>query len=136
MSRFFSLILSALLMAALVGCGPIYRTDYNYMPPKSSAGKMCISQCLQNKSICEQSCQVSNENCKERAHEDALLQYATYRADQARNNQPIKKSVNDFDTSYRCNQSCDCAPAFNSCYSACGGQIQTNKVCVAFCDKQ
>ncbi len=138
MLRIFTpLVCLFLAVIILSGCGPIYRTDYSYKPPKSSAGKMCISQCLQNKSFCEESCQVRNENCKMRAHEDALFQFEAYKREQLKNNQPIQRTVSDFDSSsYRCNNSCDCTPSFNACYSACGGQVLENKVCVAFCDKQ
>ena len=136
MTRFLSLVSFLLAIICLTGCGPIYRTNYNYVPPHSGAGKMCISQCLQNKSMCEQSCEMRNESCKERAHEDAIVQFEAYKHEQFKNKQPIKRSVSDFDTSSSCYENCDCAPSFNSCYSACGGQVQENKVCVAFCDKQ
>ena len=118
----------------LVACGPIYKTQYSYVPPRTSMGNMCISQCVQNKSMCEQMCQMKNQTCRLQAHQDALYQYENYRREQERIGKPIKRTVNDFEYTGACNEICSCDTTFNACYSACGGQVLERQVCVAFCD--
>lgn len=135
MLRQARLLFILFLVGALMGCGPIYETKYTYVPPKSQAGKMCVAQCVQNRGNCDQMCQMRNDTCRAQAKQNAVYQYELYRSDQERSGQPIKKSVSDFDDSYNCNNNCNCAPTYNACYSACGGQILTHKECVAFCDK-
>lgn len=124
-----------LMVWALSACSPIYQTNYDYEPPSSKMGKVCIAQCIQSKSMCQQMCKMREDNCRVRAHEDAIVQYENYRDQQRRIDGEIKKSVSDFDRGYACSETCDCTNAFNECYGACGGQVIENKVCVAFCDK-
>jgi len=134
--RWFSSILILALTGMLFGCGPIYKTEYAYVPPHSSMGKMCIAQCVQGKSACQQMCEMRKENCRARARQEAHYQYEEYKHEQRREHKDVNKDVNDFDNSFfDCNQSCDCTPTFNACYSACGGQVLERQVCVAFCGK-
>lgn len=129
------LSLFSLLVGCLSGCGPIYRTDYSYVPPRSDVGKMCISQCLQNKTVNEQMCQMRNDSCRARAHQDAIYQYENYKHERKREGKEVKKSLSDFENSFSCSDSCDETPNFNICYSTCGGNVITQKTCVAFCGK-
>lgn len=137
MSRYVPMVVLVLIATLLSACGPIYRTEYSYQPPKANLANMCISQCIQSKSMCEQMCQMRNENCRERAHQDALFQFEAYKREQRARGERINKSVSDFDQSYRCGMStsCDCTPAYNACYNSCGGKVIENKICVAFCGK-
>jgi len=34
-----------LLAALLAACGPIYETRYDFIPPNSSQGMMCVQNC-------------------------------------------------------------------------------------------
>lgn len=135
MTKFASISFLALAVIFLTACGPIYRTEYAYTPPKTTTAQMCVNQCVQAKTMCEQMCEMRNENCKTRAHQDALYQYEIYKRDQRAHGKHIKKSVSDFDSSYSCHNTCDCTPSYNSCYASCGGQVYEKKVCVAFCGK-
>lgn len=129
----YFIFLFAFLIAA---CSPIYRSDFQYEPPADATGKMCITQCMQNKGSCQQMCQMKRESCRSRSRENAYFQYQAYKAEQERHGEPIKRSIRDFDNGYfECHQPCHCNQGFNSCYSACGGQVIEKKVCVAFCDK-
>lgn len=117
MSKYFSLILVAVL---LVGCGPIYNTQYNYQPPKSQVGVMCVATCEANRGTCRQMQDIQKENCEERADRDYhwCLKH---------------KDPKDC---YR--QSCFsdytvCDDQYRSCYQGCGGKITATQVCVAFC---
>ena len=135
MTRILSLITLALAVAMLIGCSPIYKTNYAYTPPKSDVGKMCTSQCTQNKMVCEQMCQMRKDNCKSQAKQDAFYKYQSYVNERKSNHLPVDKSVSDFDDSYfSCKDSCDCTSSFHTCYQACGGQITATQVCTAFCD--
>lgn len=137
MLRLFTLLLFVALSGMLLGCGPIYKKEYAYVPPRSSAGKMCLAQCIQGKSNCQQMCQMRNENCRAQARQDAFYQYQEYKHERRREGKEVKKTVNDFDNSFfSCNESCDCTSSFNACYAACGGQVLERDVCVAFCNKK
>lgn len=130
------LILSLLVLVSLLaGCGPVYKREYAFVPPKTGIGKMCIAQCVQGKNACEQNCRMINDNCRARAREDAVYQYELYKHERIREGKEVKKDVSDFDRSYQCSDSCNCEPTYRSCYSACGGQVLQRDVCVAFCDK-
>lgn len=130
-------ILSVLVLASLLtSCGPMYKTEYSFIPPKSDLSKMCTAQCVQSKNDCEQSCRVDNENCRLRAKQNALFEFKNYKEDQKQRGLPITKSVSDFDRSSSCFNSCHCESTFRECYSACGGEVRERQVCVAFCDKK
>lgn len=136
MRRLLALLTIVCSVCVLSACGPIYRTDYAYVPPKSNSGKMCITQCLTNKSMSEQMCQMRNDNCRAQARQDALYQYESYKRDRHAMGKPVRKTLSDFDTSYMCSNSCDTTPQYNACYASCGGQIFEHQTCTAFCDKQ
>jgi len=135
MLRNFRFMFVFALIGLLMGCGPVYKKEYSYVPPKSQAGKICTAQCVQNRGNCEQMCQMRNDTCRAQAKQNAVYQYEMYKEEQHDRGQPVDKRVSDFDDSSSCNNDCNCAPTYNACYSACGGQILTRKVCVAFCDK-
>ncbi|CAM2961660.1 Uncharacterised protein [Legionella steigerwaltii] len=135
LKQFF--IFSILVLASmLIACGPIYNTEYSFVPPQSDVAKMCTAQCIQGKNDCEQSCRVDNENCRMRAQQNAMFEYKHYKEEQKRMGLPINKTVNDFDRSSSCNNSCRCESTYRACYSACGGEVREHKVCVAFCDQR
>lgn len=120
----------------LTGCGPIYKMEYSYVPPHSSAGNMCISQCIQARSMCEQMCQIRIQQCRMASREEAYYEYESYKHERHHEGKKVRKDVSDFDRgSFNCEQSCNCAPSFNACYASCGGQVVEKRVCVAFCDK-
>jgi hypothetical protein len=136
MKKMLGFIVSLCLMAAMLSaCGPVFKTEYSYVPPRSDGGKMCVAQCIQGKNACEQSCEMKNQNCKLRAHQDALTQFEMYKQEQKRIGKPVERSVDSFDRSYACSASCGCDETYNSCYSTCGGKVIETQVCVAFCDK-
>lgn len=137
MQRITSLLFLLVSIALLSACGPVYKKEYSYVPPVSNVAKMCTAQCVQSKNACEQMCQMRNENCRMQSRQDAMYEYENYREQQERLNKPIDKRIEYFDQgSYRCNTSCNCAPTYRSCYSACGGEVLERNVCVAFCDKK
>ncbi len=130
-------LLSLIVLASLLfGCGPIYQREFAYVAPPTSMGKMCTAQCIQGKNACQQMCQMRNDNCRAQARQDAYFQYEEYKRERHREGKEVEKSVSNFDYgSFNCNQSCNCTPTYNACYSACGGQVLEREVCVAFCGK-
>jgi hypothetical protein len=99
-------------------------------------GKMCINQCMQTQSMCQQMCQIANQNCQLQAKEQARLDFAAYRKQRNRQHKAIKKDLNDFNRFGSCQNSCDCLTNYHLCYQNCGGQIIEHKVCTAFCDHE
>jgi hypothetical protein len=136
MNYIYKVILLSFLLF-LSGCVPIYNSSFTYQPPKTSAGSLCLMQCTQSKSQCEVGDKISQETCLTRAHRDAEQEFAGYQAQQLKNNQPIKKSVSDFDKGQFCgSDNGHCAADYNFCYQSCGGIIEEHRTCVAFCDKE
>lgn len=135
MKKSLSIITLLIQILFITACGPVYESQYTLIPPKSDVSKMCTSQCIQTKSFCEQGCRAENDNCKLRAQQSALYEYNEYKSEQVRIGQPVSKTIRDFDRSYSCSNSCNCESTYRDCFSACGGQVIENKVCVAFCDK-
>lgn len=133
--KFFIRISCFLVMCCILpACGPVFRTNYSYVPPKGQMGQMCISQCIQSQSTCNQMCEMKNQNCRMQARQNALLEYEIYKRDH--NNQGGHRTIDSFDRgSWTCNQGCGCEDTYRSCYTACGGQVIANTVCVANCDK-
>lgn len=97
---------------------------------------MCAAQCVQGKNACQQSCMLNKQTCQLRAHQDALTKYQIYKQERLRKGKKVDLDVNAFEDTLACNQACGCEETFNTCYSTCGGQVVTTKVCVAFCDKK
>ncbi len=139
MSRMITFVTGIILLMTtlmLSGCGPIYKRHYEYVPPPSEQGKACITQCVQNQSRCEQMCQRKNDRCHREAQREAIYQFDAYVRERQARGEKVEKNVRDFEYTGSCNDSCNCQPAFQTCYSACGGQVIERKTCVAFCDKQ
>lgn len=137
MTRLLTLCLG--LLALLSACGPIYDTQYSLIPPASVEGRRCVGQCQQNRTICRQSCTISQQACLNDARTRALYEYQAYVSRQTAEKQPIKKSVSDFERTYGCGtNSCEdrCEANYRDCFGGlCGGQVVAQKVCTAFCDE-
>ena len=123
MSNSIRFIVFGLLTLLFVGCGPMYETQFLYNPPDSPQGQVCISQCEMNRINCEQLEDMRKENCEYRAREDY-------------------NHCRDYHNEDSCfEESCSadysrCERMYNACYTACGGNVTTQQVCVAFCDQR
>jgi uncharacterized protein YceK len=130
-----NIVMLFLIMLFLSGCGPIYQTTYSYQPPKSQMGIMCVSQCVQTKAMCQQLCQIQDQNCRNQEHQYAFYRYEAYRDKQTAQDKKIDKTVDDFDQGFlQCKTMCHCEVDFNLCYQNCGGVVLQHQVCTAFCD--
>ena len=104
----------------LAGCGPMYETRYNFLPPESASGRACIFQCDNGKMQCEQIEDMQKERCEDRADRDY---------DRCR----------DRGEKYCYRESCSadytrCEDRYRSCYSSCGGKVEKYEMCVSFCE--
>jgi hypothetical protein len=95
---FFSLFVFLILLTA---CHIQPKVEYTYVPPQSKMDKKCVALCLKAKRYCQEICELKNPDCFAKTKMDAVKQ----------NNV--------------CENACNCIPAFNTCYSACGGQVIT-----------
>jgi len=130
-----TLLLSALLAVLVTACGPSIETRYSYRPPSTNAGMACIQQCEHNRMYCQSSQQVAYQNCKADAMRRAEIEYRAYLRTLKRGEKP-NRSISSFDNSYMCgNREYECKSVYNECYSACGGQVTAQRICVAGCDQ-
>ena len=119
----------------LVGCAPVYQTNYSYIPPKSWKGKQCVNRCLSNRSICRSVCRSATQSCRNTANLEAMPAYLQYVAEQKNQNQPLLRTVSDFADYSNCSDHCGCESTYRECYANCGGQVMADTQCVAFCKK-
>lgn len=120
----------------LCACGPIYKTEYTYQPPKSNSGRMCAALCIQSKTNCQLMCSMQEGSCHSRAHERAIMEYEIYKTQQTAAGKGIDRSVDSFYDDWSCNKECNCDESFNMCYQTCGGTVNSYQVCTAFCDQK
>ncbi|MBS0359448.1 MAG: hypothetical protein JSS53_09280 [Proteobacteria bacterium] len=116
---------------AVTACGPMYRTNYNYIPPVDMQGKMCAMQCEQVKLQCFHLAEAEYQNCR-------LREEINMREERHHRHHDKKGHWNDFYGSF-CSADTtkqQCESSYRSCYEICGGRVVTNTQCVAFCDKR
>lgn len=101
MRYLFSIFSLLVLIGMLSSCEPIYETEYSYSPPTTKTNQICATRCLQAQAACERICALKNENCLSRSQ---------------------GFSAN------KCKKVCNCKVSYNTCYSACGGQVMEKKV--------
>lgn len=124
MRRVFFIMLLILAGIALAACSSMNNRKYSYVPPPDVPGaKHCTAQCWQGKNSCQQICAMKNSTCRAEAHENATLRYEQYKKQRLVQGQPLKKSFQNFQRTASCKHACHCVPAFNTCYTACGGQV-------------
>lgn len=128
-------ILSAIF---LQGCAtPQYDTFHSYVPPKGAEAKSCLFQCSMTETQCEQLSQMRLDNCVARSQNK-------YDACEAREQAVYDRCVNsgrqdcykDWCSQDECTASNTCKTKYNSCYSICGGIVNSETRCVANCDKE
>lgn len=132
-------IIAILSTLFLLGCGPMppkYDTFHSYVPPKGSEAKSCLFQCTMTETQCEQIVQMRLDNCTMRSQ-------TKYNACQVREQGVYDRCVNSGATGCyvawcqqdQCTSSSSCKTKFNSCYSICGGVVNSETRCVANCDQ-
>lgn len=135
MKKLFLFLNLSALCFLIAACGPMYKTTYNYIPPHSNHGRMCLNQCLDIQNNCREVCNNHKDQCKAMAQRRAEADFWAYQRAQRDTHQPIMKTTSDFYNDMGCQESCHCNEQYNQCYINCGGQIVPTQTCVAFCDK-
>jgi len=125
------------LLLLVASCGPQYRTTYEVVPPPTETGRMCANNCLLSQQNCQQTCHMQDQQCQQIQHLQARNDYLAYVNEQQRTGKPIKKSENNFYSSYACQSSAceaNCGSAYQICHTNCGGQIIPHTYCTANCN--
>ena len=115
-------VLCCSVIACLVsGCGPIYETQYSFIPPEDDHGRSCIFQCENGKLQCERLEDMKKDQCEDRSDR----QY--YRCQDRGEKYCYRESCSvDYET---------CESHYRGCYQSCGGRVDAKQVCVGFCNK-
>jgi hypothetical protein len=112
----------------LSGCGSLYETNYSYIKPNSPQGVICTVQCENTRLQCVQNKELEKQNCETNKRLDNI-EYDQCVAAKGKDKCSRNWTYCSADTS-------SCKTAYNNCYTACGGQVKTERVCVANCDKR
>lgn len=131
----FSLAIILIASILVTGCGPIYSTTYQYVPPKSHRGRRCANRCLMQKSTCENNCNILHQACRMEANAAAEPAYRAYVRQERKAGKTPWRTLGDFADYSNCGGDCGCGSNYNQCFTNCGGQIIPHTVCTAFCDK-
>ena len=124
----------------LNSCGPVYETQYIYKPSQSNSGVKCIQNCANQKIFCKSEANNNLSVCKMREDNFGLEKYNNYLQDVISrgvtpHSDTNKKTFTNYSICDSKYESANCSQEFRGCYLACGGQIETNVVCVSNCDK-
>lgn len=123
------------LCLGLVGCGPVYQTRTEYIPPSTPEGKLALNDCLHHQQDCKTDCDSIQVQCEQN---EAIVSIASTVAD------AITKKDTDAKKNHRHAQKCtkrvntcknSCHQTYNACYQNVGGTINTYRICVYNCDK-
>ena len=130
----------ALMMVSLFiyGCSPVYKTEYKFQAPPTMQGKQCASTCLDKMQICQANCNTQQAECRRAADLEAENAYLKYVNAREREGSEIKKDVTDFRRFNACDgDMCtqQCGYTQRVCHVNCGGQVQQEQHCTAFCDQ-
>lgn len=122
--RLFKIGFVSLLLSTISACATLHVGPYEYEAPKSSAGQYCVNRCQQAFNSCVQICALKNDVCRAELKENAIELLDDYEAKrQTRGLRKSKKTYKDFLRRATCDHSCNCVPAYNTCYRACGGKV-------------
>lgn len=114
----------------LVGCGPMYQTEYIYTPPESSSGSACIFQCENSKQQCQQIQSMRSEDCERRA------EYEYQRCEDRIYDRKGRDAKWYECTRESCTEDTErCEASYRSCYQSCGGRVEAQTRCVSNCDQ-
>jgi hypothetical protein len=106
----------------------MYDTTYNFEPPKSENGRVCIYQCENGRMQCGQLEQMRLDNCNARSESQ---RYSC--------EQDIRYRLNRSPKWYECGgESCSdetsrCDEQYRACFQACGGRVIAETRCIANC---
>lgn len=121
------------------GCSPVYRTEYQYIPPEDMRDRPCLNTCLGLKQTCRAEKDREHAECKARAADAYVTCMAmrTYSYSYGPRGEYYDR---------RCISNCycnrefcsgpnyeECEDLYAECYRNCGGEVIPTQVCVRFC---
>lgn len=112
------------------GCGPVYDTTYRFTDPTSAFGRECVEGCKDQKEACSEIERDRKESCDER--QQAQMRDCEERI--AREKQRGPKWTECGKTAACTENTSRCDEMYRTCFRSCGGGVEEEKVCVAFCD--
>ena len=130
------------LSVALAACASGMRSEKHYFPPASASAGNCTENCAQQRRQCQVASTAPNpgppaaaeseyEKCSKRSYEDYEQCRVRTRGDPSQCYratcvvQPGASTTNL--------AAPDCDQAFDRCFTACGGRIETRQVCERNC---
>jgi hypothetical protein len=129
------LLFLATLALLLIGCGPVYKTDYSFTPPKTDSGRACVFQCENNKLQCRQIVQLRHDSCEQQSETNYYLCESSkrYRYDSKGKQKCIENCYCYRETCSEEYEPCD--EQYRGCYQTCGGEVSSRTYCVSNCEK-
>jgi hypothetical protein len=125
-------VLCAASLATLVGCGPVYRTQYSFVPPVESEGRRCIVQCADIQARCREAAENRASLERSACQQNATIRYAACLA-----------TAKDDSTRRACSYAAYCDvradtahcddDEYARCCATCGGHVESRQVCVSGC---
>jgi len=151
--KVYTLLFVILSQLSLSACGPSYRTDTFYEPPKHERGKNCTFGCEQTRNACNASCKDEYDSCYREAKMQGKIDYLEAKEDwleqRERCASKLKSQVNgdgtcgkseprknQFIKTHHCRRDCDCDDTFKRCFQLCGGNIRYERRCVSGCEQK
>lgn len=129
-------LLAALLLA---GCGPVYRTTYQFSLPDSQRARECVNACQATRQQCEGNAEYAHQQCmnrSEQAYQNCEAR-KSYEPDPKRGWDKPKCVKNCISCSRPyCSQPDKgaCESRYRDCYVACGGTVEKTVECTSNCD--
>lgn len=123
----------ALATLALAACSPVYRTNYNLIPPATAQGQTCVMAVKSMSDTCMNNCSQMSRSCRSFGT-GVSLGYGFSNTRGYRDPFYNSSILDDRDCSPRqCEETC-LASARNA-HLSCGGTITEEVVCTANCPK-
>ena len=121
----------ASLALALAACGPVYRTNYNLLPPATASGQLCANNVKAMSDVCVANCQMMARSCRSFST-GVSLNYGWSRHDGSFEGGPGREILDDRDCSaVQCES--NCLAAARTAHASCGGAVMQQTVCTANC---
>lgn len=117
-----SLAVSALVIAALSGCGQYTKTEYVMTPPSSPEGQMCVLKCGRDRKQCLDNEYLQQKNC-EHHNRMVRLEFERCIASGATNCYHASALPCPPPRLERCENE------QRYCFQSCGGTIESKEVC-------
>ena len=126
----------AFLAVGFNACGPVFKTNYTYIPPKTSQGQACVFQCQNTQQHCEQLEEMRYERCLDRNEADyyRCLRDQRYVYNYKKGRQECVE--NCYCSRGYCSRDEErCGEQYRGCYQTCGGEVLAETICVSNCEQ-